>query len=167
MTNFTRILVPTDFSPAADRALGHARSLAEAFGASIHLLHVFEDPFTAAAYAPEVFATISPEYREAALADAGRLLEERLGAQERREFGGTTELVVGVPAREIVRYAAAHGIDLIVMGTHGRSGLAHLVLGSVAERVVRTAPCAVLTIRDKAAASEGTQAADERVGTTA
>jgi nucleotide-binding universal stress UspA family protein len=148
MTPFTRILVPTDFSPAADQALARARGLAEAFGASLHLIHVFEDPFTAAAYAPEVFAALPPDYREAALADATRQLDERLGAEERRTFGSTTDVIVGLPAREIVRFAAAHDIDLIVMGTHGRGGLAHLLLGSVAERVVRTAPCAVLTVRE-------------------
>ena len=166
MTTFTRILVPTDFSSAADRALEHARSLAEAFGASIHLLHVFDDPFTAAAYAPEVFASIPPDYREAALAEAGRQLDARLGGQERREFGGTSELVIGSPAREIVRYAAMHGIDLIVMGTHGRSGLAHLLLGSVAERVVRTAPCAVLTIREPARNRDESTETDEQIGSS-
>ena len=167
MTRFTRILVPTDFSATADLALTQARDLAEAFGASLHLLHVFEDPYTAAAYAPEVFATISPEYRDAALADAARQLDERLDAAGRKELSGTTDLVVGPPAREIVRFAASHGIDLIVMGTHGRSGLAHLLLGSVAERVVRTAPCAVLTVREPEAGREAAHASGDRVGTVA
>ena len=165
MSPFTRILVPTDFSPAADLALAHAKALAQAFGASLHLLHVFDDPYTAAAYAPEVFATLPPEYREAAFADAVRQLNQRIGAQEIREFGGTTDVVVGSPAREIVRVAAERGVDLIVMGTHGRSGLAHLVLGSVAERVVRTAPCAVLTVRNTSTASEPASADTTRAGT--
>ena len=114
MTRFTRILVPTDFSATADMALTQARDLAEAFGASLHLVHVFEDPYTAAAYAPEVFATISPEYRDAALADAARQLDERLDAAGRKELGGTTDLVIGPPAREIVRFATDHGIVLIL-----------------------------------------------------
>jgi nucleotide-binding universal stress UspA family protein len=155
MTLFTRILVPTDFSPAADAALGYARALAKALGASLHILHVFDDPYTTAAYAPEVYASLPPDFRERALQDAARELEARLGAEEKRQFGGTTDVVVGSPAKEIIRFADAKSIDLIVMCTHGRSGLAHLLLGSVAERIVRTAPCAVLTVRETPAMSGG------------
>jgi universal stress protein A len=151
MTPITRILVAIDFSPTADAALAQARALADALGASLHLLHVFEDPYTTAAYAPEVYAVLPPDFREHALREAIRQLDEHLGGQEKRAFGGTTNVVVGSPAREIVRFAAEHGIDLIVVGTHGRSGIAHLLLGSVAERVVRTAPCMVLTVRETAA----------------
>ena len=148
LTPITRILVATDFSPTADAALAQARALAEALGASLHLLHVFEDPYTTA---PEVYAVLPPDFREHALREAARQLDERLGRQEKREFGGTTNVVVGSPARDIVRFAAEDSIDLIVVGTHGRSGIAHLLLGSVAERVVRTAPCMVLTVRETAA----------------
>jgi universal stress protein A len=151
MTRIARILVPTDFSAAADAALAYARTIADAFGASIHLLHVFEDPYSAAVYAPEVYSVLPPDFRDAALKDAETRLSERLGTEENVR-GGTTNISIGLPANEIVRCAADRDIDLIVMGTHGRSGLAHLLLGSVAERVVRTAPCAVLTVREPRAA---------------
>jgi nucleotide-binding universal stress UspA family protein len=147
MARITRILVPTDFSPAADEALAYARTIADAFGASLHLLHVFEDPYTTAVYAPEVYSVVPPGFREAALQDAERRLNERLRIDENAR-GATTDISIGPPAKEIVRCAEERNIDLIVMGTHGRSGLAHLLLGSVAERVVRTAPCAVLTVRE-------------------
>jgi hypothetical protein len=63
------------------------------------------------------------------------------------EFHATADAVIGTPAWAIIEYAEAHDIDLIVMGTHGRGGMSHLLMGSVAERVVRTAPCPVLTVR--------------------
>jgi nucleotide-binding universal stress UspA family protein len=148
MTPITRILVPTDFSATADAALAYARTLADVFGASLHLLHVYEDPYASAAYAPEVYATLPPDFRERALTNVAKQLDERLAEEERKQFGGTTNLVTGSPAKEIVRFAADQQMDLIVVGTHGRGGIAHLLLGSVAERVVRTAVCPVLTVRE-------------------
>jgi len=93
------------------------------------------------------FPALLPERRAEMLADAQRRLEEAVPQVERDRQA--TELVacVGEPHREIVRFADERGIDLIVMGTHGRGGMAHLLLGSVAEQVVRTAPCPVLTVR--------------------
>lgn len=124
--NIREILFATDFSPHSDHAFRAALALAEHFGAKLHLLHVVPHP----------------REQEAALA--------RLNAFAQKKVGGgdcTTRIVVGSPAREIVRYAEQAKVDLIVMGTHGRTGLAHLLMGSVAELVVRTAPCQVLTIR--------------------
>ena len=158
MTPFTRILVPTDFNATADAALAYARTLADTFGASLHLLHVFEDPYSSAANAPEVYAALPPDFRERALANAAQQLEERLAAEERQR-GGTTNLVMGSAAKDIVRFAVDDQIDLIVIGTHGRSGIAHLLLGSVAERVVRTAACPVLTVREAPAAVGGRRTA--------
>ena len=155
MARITRILVPTDFSETSDAALRYARTLADTFGASLHLLHAFEDPYAAGALAPEVYGTVPQELRDSALELANTNLEERLPAADRERYRGATTVVTGAPAAAIVKYATDHGVDLIVMGTHGRSGVAHLLLGSVAEKVVRTAPCPVLSVREPATRATG------------
>jgi nucleotide-binding universal stress UspA family protein len=149
-----RILVPTDFSPPSDRALEHAQALARKSGASIHLLHVLEDLVDTASFGTEVFVPDSPEVRAARLQAARERLAARtaVGAGDPRV---TTEVVVGAGARTIVRYAAEQHFDLIVMGTHGRTGLAHLLMGSVAEGVVRTANCPVFSTHDASTAVQG------------
>jgi nucleotide-binding universal stress UspA family protein len=140
---FTRILVPTDFSVQADAALAQARALATQLGATLHVLHVLENVFLRAVVG-------DPHDLETA---AWRRLEDRLTPEDRGRLGASAELQMGdEPAKEIVQYAREAGIDLIVMGTHGRRGLPHALLGSVAEQVVRAAPCSVLTVRDGAAA---------------
>ena len=144
----TKILVPTDFSETADAALVYAKTLAAKLGASLHLLHVFQDPTAAIVFTPETYMAPPAELRERALDDAWNHLHDRLDPQEHKRFAGTRAVVEGLAALEIVRYAGTHGIDLIVMGTHGRRGVAHLFLGSVAEHVIRTAGCPVLTVRD-------------------
>ena len=141
----TRILVPTDFSTASDAALDFAKSIARTFNASLHLLHVFEDPVVTVGFT-EAYAPLPPTTRVALVDDARRQLANRLSAEERERFDATTEVVSGASAMAIVEYAQDHAIDLIVMGTHGRTGVAHLLIGSVAERVVRLAPCPVLTV---------------------
>jgi nucleotide-binding universal stress UspA family protein len=143
----TRILVPTDFSETADAALAYAKDLATRLGASLHLVHVFTDPYAVAAVAPEVYAPVPPEARERALEEVRERLLERLDASEEQKFRGSRGVVRGLVARQIVDYAVNQDIDVIVMGTHGRRGVAHLLLGSVAEHVVRTAACPVLTVR--------------------
>ena len=130
---FTRILVPTDFTEPSDAALNYAREMADKFGTSMHLLHVIEPGNAAGAY--EVLA------QEARSKFAERVLP--LGAR----YSITTDVVTGSIATTIVAYAASRHIDLIVMGTNGRAGLAQLMMGSVAEHVVRTALCPVLTAR--------------------
>ena len=148
MAGLTRILVPTDFSDAADAALADAKALSRLFGASLHVLHVFEDPYATGTFAPEVYAPLPPDVREGLLRDIEARLAERITDADRQQCQAATEIVTGPTAKKIVDYAVAHGVDLIAMGTHGRTGLAHLLLGSVAERVLRTAPCPVLTRRD-------------------
>jgi nucleotide-binding universal stress UspA family protein len=143
----SKILVPTDFSESADAALAYAKTLAGCLGASLHLLHVFTDPYGPAVYVPEVYAPVPAEARERALEDARARLAERLDADEEAYFRGTRAIVTGLTAKQIVKSAADHGMSLIVMGTHGRRGVAHLLLGSVAEYVVRSAPCPVLVVR--------------------
>jgi universal stress protein A len=141
----TRILVPTDFSTASDAALGFAKTVAGMFNASLHLLHVFEDPVVTVGFT-EAYAPLPPATRIALVDDAGKQLAARLSEEERARYDATTEVVSGASAMAIVEYAQDRGIDLIVMGTHGRTGMAHLLIGSVAERVVRLAPCPVLTV---------------------
>jgi nucleotide-binding universal stress UspA family protein len=155
MAPVTKILVPTDFSETADAALEYAKVLAGQMGASLHLLHVFSDPYAAAAHAPEVYVVLPPEYRERALENARECLRTRLTPDEEERFAGTSAIVVGLTAREIVEFADQNAMDLIVMGTHGRRGVAHLLLGSVAEHVVRTAACPVLTVRDPGTRKHG------------
>ena len=142
----TRILVPTDFSATSDAALDFAKMIAETLGASLHLLHVFEDPFVTGAFAAEAYAPMPPATRAALIEDANARLAHRLTPDERLHFRATSEIITGVSAPTIVEYARDNYADLIVMWTHGRTGMAHLLIGSVAERVVRLSPCPVLTV---------------------
>lgn len=160
---FTRILVPTDFGPASEAALACAREMATRFDASLHLLHVVEDAMATGVWTPEVYVGASAEVRDRLMRDAEQRLTEAIPAAERDRFRSAAEVRVGGAAETIVEFAREKAIDLIVMGTHGRRGLAHMFLGSVAERLVRTAPCPVLTVRaDRQAepAAERLQAAE-------
>jgi nucleotide-binding universal stress UspA family protein len=141
---FRRILCPVDFSEASAGALRAAASLASRFDASLTLLHVAVIPGSAI---PEAMLPTPAELATDHSAPADRpLLEwkaqaERLGARRVQAFRS-----VGQPAQEIVALAGRDAFDLVVIGTHGRTGLGHLLLGSVAEEVVRRAPCPVLTV---------------------
>jgi len=143
----TRILVPTDFSAPSDAAVVYAQNLAAGFGASLHLLHVLDDPLTSGAFGSEFYVADPQDARMARLEDAKTRLAHRVSP------GGTpatTEVIFGRAAQTITDYAANGDYDLIVMGTHGRTGVSHLLMGSVAESVVRTAPCPVMTVRNVA-----------------
>ena len=133
---FARILVPTDFSAPSEAALDYGRNLAGQFDAALHLLHIAENPFLRA-------VSGDPRLREEAPA---RWLQDRLTDADRRRGAVTIVEQSDEPASEILRYAKSNNIDLIVIGTHGRAGLARAVLGSVAETVVRAASCPVLTV---------------------
>jgi nucleotide-binding universal stress UspA family protein len=146
---FTRILVPTDFSEPSDAALLYATELAARFGATIHLVHVVEDPIVTGAFGVEAYAPESPGMSAALRADAEFRLNERLNDITRAGVRATCEVLNGPSAPTIVNAAGELAIDLIVMGTHGRMGMAHAIMGSVAERVVRVAPCPVLTVHMK------------------
>lgn len=156
---FKRILVPIDFSAPSDAALDYARTVATRFGASLHLLHVAEDPYRAF-YSAEVYVPEVEGLREEILGDSLTRLKGLIRTSDLSNLHATAEAVIGTPASTIVEYSAGRDIDLIVMGTHGRGGMSHLLMGSVAERVVRTAPCPVLTVRSapKAAAATGAKA---------
>ncbi|HVQ15625.1 MAG TPA: universal stress protein [Vicinamibacterales bacterium] len=152
---FTRILVPTDFSAPSESALATAKDLAVRFGASLHLVHVLEDPYAVAAYSSEALGYLPPGIKASWQQEAEKHLNALLTPAERAQFMATTTVLFsGSAAREIVDHARNNHIDLIVMGTHGRGGVAHLLLGSVTERVVRTATCPVLTVRGMATARE-------------
>jgi len=154
---FSRILVPTDFSSPSDAAMEYARQLAAKFGASLHLLHVIDDsPVGTTAFVADSYVPPTEGLSELMLKEARKRLERQLSDADRLRFGVSVEALIGVPATAIVDYAFATGTNLIVMGTHGRSGLAHLLMGSVAEHVVRTATCPVLTVRQVTAPAEAT-----------
>lgn len=140
------ILVPTDFSESSEAALRYGKALAQTFGASLHVIHVVQEPF-AQPWAVEAYgfslATLQEEWQR----EASARVEQLLTADERTALKATLATVLGHPYVEILRYAQEHEVDLIVLGTHGRGPLGHLVMGSVAERVVRKAPCPVLTVR--------------------
>ena len=142
-----RILVPTDFSEPSQAALRYARALAEAFKAEMTILHVLEDPFL---YAPVSEGYVPPaNFYEDMRRAAEERLSELLAGDQQQELPVTRIIRQGDPFVEIVRYAKESESDLIVVGTHGRGAIAHILLGSVAERVVRKAPCPVLTVREK------------------
>jgi nucleotide-binding universal stress UspA family protein len=146
MLSIKSVLVPTDFSDASEAALNYGRGLAEAFGASLHLVHVMED-LLAHAWAAEVYVASAPNLREEIERESRLRLETMLPEAERERLRAQVALLAGNPFIEIIRYAKANDIDLIVMGTHGRGPIAHMLLGSVAEKVVRKSPCPVLTVR--------------------
>ena len=143
MIEFHHILVPTDFSEPSLAATQYGLEFARRFGATLHLLHVIEDPKV---YVPLVesfpYAT-----REDLETFARTRLENWIQPEDARGVAIETRFVHGKPFVEIVRDAREHAADLIVLGTHGRGPAAHLLLGSVAEKVVRKAPCPVLTVR--------------------
>jgi nucleotide-binding universal stress UspA family protein len=147
MIALKQILVPTDFSDPSGVALQYARALADNFGASLHLLHVLDERYLSWAasegFVPPVGVDIRAEAERGAREDLHKLLTDA----ERAKYQARLVLLVGGPFVEIVRYAKEQNIDLIVMGTHGRGLIAHMLLGSVAEKVVRKAPCPVLTVR--------------------
>jgi nucleotide-binding universal stress UspA family protein len=140
-----RILAPTDFSELSKQGLQSALELAEAFGAKLLLLYVVEPP-------PYPVEGIVPSHLGATMLDdlerqATNDLAQMLSETQASNMDVARRVVVGIPYRKIVDVAEEEKIDLIVMTTHGRTGLSHLVMGSVAEKIVRTAPCPVLTIR--------------------
>jgi nucleotide-binding universal stress UspA family protein len=146
MIEFKRILHPTDFSDSGSAALSAACELATRFGAELHLLHVVQDVASIAAYGiAETY--LPPEWREEIRQQAEKALQKLPPPALAGSLKIVRAIAEGGPYFEIVEYAKQRAIDLIVMGTHGRTGLPHVFLGSVAERVVREAPCAVLTIR--------------------
>jgi nucleotide-binding universal stress UspA family protein len=138
------ILVPIDFSDCSRRALDLARSLAkQAKPAHLILIHASFVPEELATLAGRADPTVSDLVSHQATQDLEQILVELQDAGISAEFSSHS----GTPDRVIADVATDKNVDLIVLGTHGRTGLAHVLLGSVAERVVRTAPCPVVTVR--------------------
>lgn len=136
---YDTILVPVDGSEHADEAARHAKVLAEQFGSSVHLLYVADERLSVAAVSAanelrSVGEDVLDETVERASLDDGSV-------------DVTTDVVVGVPATAITEYAEDVAADLVVMGTHGRTGLEHFLMGSTTENVIRTAATPVLTLR--------------------
>jgi nucleotide-binding universal stress UspA family protein len=146
MIAIRNILVPTDFSEPSTAALRYAVALAEAFESTLHVLHVIENPYMAMGPA-ELYVAPPVNFIGELEKEAERRLAEAVTPDERARFHVREMTRHGRPHEEIDGYAKENAIDLIVMGTHGRTALAHLLIGSVAEKVVRTAPCPVLTVR--------------------
>lgn len=141
-----RILVPTDFSPCSETALALAVALATGSkGASIELIHVVEA--SVPAY-DENLGVLEPE--------ALRTEMEMLSAARGNDVAINAQVIHGDPRTKIVEFAGQHGIGLIVMGTHGRTGIVQLIVGSTAEAVMRHASCPVITVRDGSIAPTGT-----------
>jgi nucleotide-binding universal stress UspA family protein len=147
MIDIKNILVATDFSDSSATALTYGRELARRFGAVLHVMHVVDDlsaRVTLASGLPYDLGRAQTEVETVAHARLSTCLDEA----DKREL--TVEIVQrtsSTPAYAISTYAREAGIDLIITGTHGRGTVAHLFMGSVAERVIRTAPCPVLTVR--------------------
>jgi nucleotide-binding universal stress UspA family protein len=147
MIALKKILVATDFGEAADAALAYGRELARQFGAGLEVVHVVENIYSRA-FGADGFAISYPELQRDLEETARKQLNALVCEEDRLELQARPVIVVAnSPAVAIAAYAREHRVDLIVMGTHGRAAVAHLLMGSVAERVVRTAPCPVLTVR--------------------
>ena len=141
-----KILVATDFGEASDAALSYGRDLARSYSATLLVVHIAENVL--ARYAGEGSLALLPQLQGEVEEAARKQLARLVADEDRRQLHAKAEVLTALgPAEAIVDYAKSHKVDIIVMGTHGRRALAHLFVGSVAERVVRTAPCPVLTVR--------------------
>ena len=142
------ILVGTDFSLCAARAFSYAVSLAATQGARVHLLHVLMEPiqaFDVAGALPYLDVTTQREWEEA----TKKRLASAVASAEKRGVAATSELLWGRPSDAIIETAVKQKASLVVLGTHGRTALEKLLIGSTAERVVRLCQVPVLTVREK------------------
>ncbi|MCC6794979.1 MAG: universal stress protein [Candidatus Hydrogenedentes bacterium] len=136
-----RVLFPTDFSPFSDKALPFAKSFVKEFNATLIIFHATEVPIVLPEVMSDSAVQLGPQ-----LEDESRQLVQKM-CENITDVKVEGEVRVGTAFREIASYAERAGVDLIVVPTHGRSGLSHVLFGSVAEKVVRVARCPVLTIR--------------------
>jgi nucleotide-binding universal stress UspA family protein len=148
MDAFEHILAPTDFEPASGDALKLATSLAKSFGAKLTLLHVWEIPNY-----PYMDFSLSSEVIERIEQAAKQQLQVFLAEVQRVVPGAQARLETGLPAQAILDDIPRLGIDLVIMGTHGRHGLSHTLLGSVAEKVVRLSAAPVITVHATSSAA--------------
>ena len=143
------ILVPTDFSEASEKAVSYAASLATKFEAKVSMIYVDDLNYSEIG----MFGIVDADrLRQETGARASDKLERLIGQFIPESLRGETVVVEGKPGVEIVEYAGKCGIDLLVVATHGHTGLSHMLLGSTAEYVVRRAPCPVLSVHDRGSA---------------
>jgi len=139
------VLVATDFSEPSAAALNYGRELARTFAATLHVLHVADSMYSQ--FGVDSYSTVLPELQRDVEAAALKQLDRLIHDDDRVELHAKPVLITGLAkAAAIVGYANEQRVDIIVMGTHGRGAVGHLLMGSVAERVVRTAACPVLTV---------------------
>lgn len=144
MINIKNILCPVDYSVYSEKALNYAIELAERYGAKLYLIHVLDI---------RVYDMNDPELYSTAMIDEETMekMKERLSKCVREDAKSKIPvealIIQGVPFVEIIKAAKEYKVDLIVIGTHGRTGISHAIMGSVAEKVVRKSPCPVLTVR--------------------
>ena len=146
MISLKTIVVATDFSEPSEVALRYGRALAGAFRASLHVLHVVPDSLTlpwATMADGLAIADVQQEWER----DARERLQHMVPESEGEAPHAVLVTRAGDPVRQVTSYAREINADIVVLGTHGRGAVAHMLMGSVAERVVRTAPCPVLTVR--------------------
>ena len=147
--DFKTIVMTTDFSENADAALPYAVELAKKFGAKLHLVHVFEEPHLYSGLAEGIVIGVSDWIAEGHKACTKKLeaAADTLAAKEKLKV--TAKALRGNPVTKVLEYADKQGAACIVIATHGRTGLSHVVHGSVAERIVRQSRCPVLSVRPK------------------
>lgn len=140
-----RILIPTDFSESARYALNYAVDLNRVLKARLYLLHVLQDftEFSEYNLSPSILPQLYVEFEE----NAAKRLEDMMSDMVPSEIPCGTYILHGVPFYEIIQFAKKENIDLIVIGSHGRTGLKHVLFGHTAEKVVKKASCPVLTVR--------------------
>jgi len=143
---FREIAFCTDFSENADEAFLIAKDLAWRYGANLHIVHVMVT-FSAPVHEAYVPIQYDADFVEKVTEAARKSIEERYADQLKQKQSYTANLLSGYPATEIIEFVKEKGIQLLVMGSHGLTGLAHVLFGSTADRVVRKAPCSVLTVR--------------------
>jgi len=143
---FKKILCPVDFSEFTKDVIAYAADISKQYGAELHVLHVIPNLTYFTPYesflTPENLVAIEKNIQDEVDRDFGKILKNV-------DIDVKKAVRTGVAFVEIIDYAKAEGIDLIVMGTHGRSGIEHILIGNVAEKVVRKSPCPVMTIRPR------------------
>jgi nucleotide-binding universal stress UspA family protein len=148
LVSISRILFPTDFSEPARQAQQYAMALAERFGAELHFLHVVPE-VTMGLPDSSTYWTLPDADLKAQVESANERILNDIGHDWAAQHHPFRTSVVGNVIAEIQNYSARHNIDLIVVGTHGYTGMSHLLLGSIAEKLVRISTCPVLTVHPK------------------
>lgn len=146
MVSIRQILVPSDFSEPAAAALAYARALADEFGSHLHIFHVVPEPYVYP-WGTEISTVPLADLMAQSETLANTRLAELIPPDQKPKGGLTVSTVIGTPVDRILDYIKHSHIDLVVMGTHGRGPVGHLLLGSVAERLVRRSPVPVLTVK--------------------